>query len=53
MILKDFSILRLRNVFCMASFEKKKCVLIRSENRESGPTAFQVIFPESSNSRKN
>ena len=26
-------------VFCMVSFEKKKCVLVRSENRESGPTA--------------
>ena len=39
MILKDFSILRLRNVFCMASLKKKECVLVRSENRESGPTA--------------
>ena len=38
MILKDFSILRLRNMFRMASFEKKMYPA-RSENRESGPTA--------------
>ena len=40
MILKDFSILIFRNVFNMASFEEKKCVLPHSENRESEPTAF-------------
>ena len=39
MILKDFSILLLRNVFCMVNFGERKCVLARSENRESGPTA--------------
>ena len=37
----------------MVSFEKKKYVLARSENRESGPIAFQVsILPKSSNPRK-
>ena len=53
-ILNEFSILILfRNVFNMASFDKKKCVLARSENRESELTAFRIIFLESSNSRKN
>ena len=39
MILKDFSSLRPRTVFCMVSFVEKICVLGRSENLESGPTA--------------
>ena len=44
MILEDFSIRLLRNVLNMASFENKKCVLPRSENRESEPTAFELSF---------
>ena len=42
-----------RSVFCMLSLVEKKCVPVRSENRESGPTAFQIIFLVSLNSRKN
>ena len=53
MILKDLSSLIPGTVFCMVIFMGEKCVLARSENRESGPTAFQMIFLESSNSRKN
>ena len=53
MILKDFSSLRPRTVFCMVSFVEKICVLARREIRESGPTAFQIIILESSNSRTN
>ena len=53
MILKDFSSLRPRAVFCMESFVEKICVLARRKIRESGPTAFQIIFLESSNSRTN
>ena len=34
-------------------FYEEKCVLACSENRESGPTAFQMIILEYSNSRKN
>ena len=46
MTLKYFSSLSLRpgTVVCMVSFVEKKCVLTRSEKRESGPTAFQIIF---------
>ena len=51
--LKAFSNLSPGTVFCMVIFMGKKCVIARSENRESGPTAFQMIFLESSNSRKN
>ena len=32
------------NCVCMVIFMGEKCVLARSENRESGPTAFQMIF---------
>ena len=53
MILKRFSNLKPGTVFCMLSLVEKKCVPARSENRESGPTAFQIIFLESLNSRKN
>ena len=37
MILKDFSSLRPRTVFCMVGFVEKICVLARSEIRELGP----------------
>ena len=47
MTLKDFSSLRPETVFCMVSFVEEICVLAHSENRESGPTAFQIIFLES------
>ena len=50
---KYFSSLRPGTVFCIVSFVEKKCVLTRSEKRESGPTAFQIIFLESRNSRTN
>ena len=50
---KDFSSLRPGTVFCIVSFVEKKCVLTRSEKRESGSTAFQIIFLESLNSRIN
>ena len=53
MILEDFSSLRPGTVFCMVIFMGKNCVLARSENRVSGPTPFQMIFLESSNSTKN
>ena len=53
MVLKYFPSLRPGNVFCMVSFMAEKCVLARSKNRESGLTAFRMIFLESSNSRKN
>ena len=52
MMLKYFSSIRLRTVFCRVIFVKKKFVLIHSQNRESGSTAFKINFPESSNSRK-
>ena len=55
-ILNDFIrflSLRTGTVFCMVSFVKKICVLARSENRESGTTAFQIISLESSNFRTN
>ena len=45
MILEDFSSLKPGTVFCMVSLVKKKSIPVRSENLESGPTAFQVIFP--------
>ena len=48
MILKEFSSLRPGTVFCMVSFVEKICVLARREIRQSGPTAFQIIFLESS-----
>ena len=51
MILKDLSSIRPGTVFCMVSSAEKICVLARREIRESGPTAFQIIFLESSNSR--
>ena len=46
MILKDFSILIFRNVFNMASFENKKCVLCRNEIRKSDqcPLLFELSF---------
>ena len=44
MILKDFSSIRPRFVFCMVSFVKKICVLACREIRESGPTALHIIF---------
>ena len=53
MILIDLSSLRPGTVFCMVSFMGEKWVLARSENRVSGPTAFQKIILESSNSTKN
>ena len=40
-------------MFCTVSLVNKKCVLVRSENRESEATAFRIIFLESSNYRKN
>ena len=42
MILEDFSSLRPGTVFYMVIFMGEKCVLARSENRVSGPTAFQM-----------
>ena len=42
MILKYFSSLRPRTVFCMVSFVEKICVLERSEIRESGRVTVSV-----------
>ena len=55
-ILNDFiRIFESKNWNCVlyGEFCEKICVLARSENRESGTTAFQIIFLESSNFRTN